>query len=55
MDDVDYFVNDALRQPNLAASLGGSSESFLDRLQGVAPSAASSSDAFNGAFTLAVP
>jgi branched-chain amino acid transport system substrate-binding protein len=55
VDDVDYFVNDALRQPNLAASLGGSSESFLDRLQGVAPSAASSSDAFNGAFTLEFP
>ena len=50
-DDVDYFVNDALRQPNLAASLGGSSESFLDRLQGVAPSTASSSEAFNAAFT----
>ena len=50
-----YFVNDALRQPNLAASLGGASASFLDRLRGVAPSATSASVAFNTAFTQQYP
>ena len=39
--EVDYFIHDALRQPNLVATLGGSSESFLKRLHGVGPSAAS--------------
>jgi branched-chain amino acid transport system substrate-binding protein len=53
--DVDYFVNDALRIPNLAASLGGPSETFLTRLQGVAPEAASDVGEFNDAFAERFP
>jgi branched-chain amino acid transport system substrate-binding protein len=53
--DLEYFVNDALRLPNLAASLGGSSESFLERLRGVAPAAESASQGFNMAFAQQFP
>ncbi|MGD9703920.1 MAG: ABC transporter substrate-binding protein [Acidimicrobiia bacterium] len=54
-DSVEYFVNDALRLPNLAASIGAASPAFLERLRGVAPSAESTSQAFNGAFAERFP
>jgi branched-chain amino acid transport system substrate-binding protein len=54
--DADYFLNDALRMPNLAASLGGGSpEAFLGRLRGVAPAASSEVDEFNDDFALQYP
>ena len=53
--DVDYFLNDALRMPNLAAALGGSPGSFLERLQGVAPEADSDDEEFNADFGVRFP
>jgi branched-chain amino acid transport system substrate-binding protein len=47
--EVEYFVNDSLRLPSLGATLG-TSASFVERLQGLSPSAAPTSETFRNAF-----